>query len=138
MISVVIGVFGTIIKDLVEGQKFGICQNNNKIPGNLRRLAVTQTPVENLRLMLIKISQKIKIIMIIIIMEENEKKDKYLNLARELKKLWNMKVTIVPIVIGALGTITKGLLKGLEDLEIGGRVETIQTTALLRGGVLVV
>ena len=43
-----------------------------------------------------------------------------------------MKVTIVPIVIGALGTITKGLLKGLEDLEIGGRTETIQTTALLR------
>ena len=29
-----------------------------------------------------------------------------------------MKVTIVPIVIGALGTITKGLLKGLEDLEV--------------------
>ena len=43
-----------------------------------------------------------------------------------------MKVTIVPIVIGALGTITKGLLKGLKDLEIGGWVETIQTTALLR------
>ena len=43
-----------------------------------------------------------------------------------------MKVTIVPIMIGALGTVTKGLLKGLEDLEIGGRVETIQTTALLR------
>ena len=43
-----------------------------------------------------------------------------------------MKVTIVPIVIGALGTITKGLLKVLEDLEVGGRVETIQTTALLR------
>ena len=49
-----------------------------------------------------------------------------------MKKLWNMKVTIVPIVIGALCTITKGLLKGLEDLEIGGRVETIQTTVLLR------
>ena len=43
-----------------------------------------------------------------------------------------MKVTIVPIVIGAFDTITKGLLKGLEDLEVGGRVETIQTTALLR------
>ena len=47
-----------------------------------------------------------------------------------------MKVTIVPIVIGALGTKTKGLLKGslkiLEDLEVGGRVETIHTTALLR------
>ena len=32
-----------------------------------------------------------------------------------LKKPWNMKVTIIPIVIGAFGTITKGLLKGLED-----------------------
>ena len=61
----------------------------------------------------------------------SEKKDKYLDLARELKKLLNMKVTIMPIVIGALGTVTKGLLKGLEDLEVGGRIETIQTTALL-------
>ena len=47
-------------------------------------------------------------------LKEGKKKDKYLDLARELKKLWNMKVTIVPIVIGAFGTITKGLLKGLE------------------------
>ena len=51
---------------------------------------------------------------------------------KELKKLWNMKVTIVLIVIYALRTITKGLLKGLEDMEVGGRVETILTTALLR------
>ena len=65
-------------------------------------------------------------------LKECEKKDKYLNLARELKKLWNMKVAIIPIVIGAFGTVTKGLLKGLEDLEVGGRVETIQTTALLK------
>ena len=59
-------------------------------------------------------------------LKESEKKDKYLDLARELKKLWNMKLTTVPIVIGAFGTITKGLFKGLEDLEVGGRVETIQ------------
>ena len=26
-------------------------------------------------------------------------------------------------MIGAFGTVTKGLLKGLEDLEVGGRVE---------------
>ena len=43
-----------------------------------------------------------------------------------------MKVKIIPIVIGAFGTVTKGLLKGLEDLEVGGRVETIQTTVLLK------
>ena len=40
-----------------------------------------------------------------------------------------MKVTIVPIVIGAFDTITKGLLKGLVDLEVCGWVETIQMTA---------
>ena len=36
------------------------------------------------------------------------------------------------IVIGYFGRVTKGLLQELEDLEVGGRVETIQTTALLR------
>ena len=43
-----------------------------------------------------------------------------------------MKVTIIPIVIGAFGTVTKGLLKGLEDLEVGSQVGTIQTIALLK------
>ncbi len=49
-----------------------------------------------------------------------------------MKKLWNMKVTIAPIVIGAFGTVTKELSKGLEDLEVDGRAETIQTTVLVR------
>ena len=61
-----------------------------------------------------------------------EKKDKYFDLARVMKKLWKVKATIIPIVIGAFGTVTKGLLNGLEDLKVGGREETIQTTALLR------
>ena len=65
-------------------------------------------------------------------LKECEKRDKYLDLAGELKKLWNMKLTIIPIVIGAFGSVTKVLLKGLEDLEVGGRVETIQTAALLK------
>ena len=65
-------------------------------------------------------------------LKECRKKDKYLDLTRELKKLWNMKVTIIPNVMGAFGTVNKGLLMWLEDLEVGGRVETIQTTTLLR------
>ena len=44
-------------------------------------------------------------------LKESEKNDKYLDLAKELKKLWNMKVTIMPIEIGALGTITKRIIK---------------------------
>ena len=43
-----------------------------------------------------------------------------------------MKLTMIPTVISALVTIPKGLVKGLEDLEIRRQVETIQTTALLR------
>ena len=58
-------------------------------------------------------------------LKECEKRDKYLDLARELKKLCNMKVTIIPIVVGAFGTVTKRLLKGLEYWEVSGRVETI-------------
>ena len=43
-----------------------------------------------------------------------------------------MKVTIIPIVIDTFGTVTTGKLKGLENLEVGSRGETIQTTALLK------
>ena len=50
-------------------------------------------------------------------MKEIEKRDKYLNLARELKKQLNVKVKVILIVIGALGTVTKWLVQGLEDLK---------------------
>ena len=39
-------------------------------------------------------------------LKENEKGDKYLDFTRELKKLWNMKVTVIPTVIGPLGMVT--------------------------------
>ena len=60
--------------------------------------------------------------------------DKYQNLARELKKLRNMKVSVIPIVVGALGIIPKTLVKRQKDFEIRRQVVTIQTTALLRSG----
>ena len=40
-------------------------------------------------------------------LKESEKKDKYLDLARELKKLQHMRVTVIPILIGTLSTVTK-------------------------------
>ena len=43
-----------------------------------------------------------------------------------------MKMTVIPIITGALRTIPKGLVRGMEVLEIRGRAETIQNTALLR------
>ena len=50
-------------------------------------------------------------------------KDKYL-----LENLWIKKVPIIPIVI----VVKKRLVKGLEDMEIRGRVENIQITTLLK------
>ena len=50
--------------------------------------------------------------------KESKIKDQYLDLAKRLKKLWNMKVTVIPIVIGALITVTNGLAQGLEDLKM--------------------
>ena len=52
--------------------------------------------------------------------EENEKRErereKYLDLARELRKLSDMKVTVIPIANGALETVLKGLVRALEEL----------------------
>ena len=44
--------------------------------------------------------------------KESEKIDKYLELARELKKLWNMKAPVVSVVAGALEMDPKDSAKG--------------------------
>ena len=49
--------------------------------------------------------------------KEKEKLDKYQDLRIELCKLWKMPVKIVPIIIGALGTIPASLSKNLRELE---------------------
>ena len=64
-------------------------------------------------------------------LKEYEKRDKYNDLAREMKKLWGMQVTKIPIIISTLGTATEWLVHGLGDLKKTG-VEAIQTTAALR------
>ena len=59
--------------------------------------------------------------------KKSEKRDKYLDLARKQKPM-DHKGDDVLIVIGALGTMPKWLIKELEDLDINRQVETIQTT----------
>ena len=50
--------------------------------------------------------------------KENEKSDKYLDLIKKLKKLRNMRLTVIPIVIGAHRLVPRGLEKELKELEI--------------------
>ena len=41
-------------------------------------------------------------------MKESENMDKYLDLARELKELWNMRLVVMAIVVGAVETDLNG------------------------------
>ena len=66
--------------------------------------------------------------------KENEKVQKYQDLARELRTLWQVKVKVVPVVVGALGTISKALEKHLKEIGTSVRVELLQKAALLRPG----
>ena len=67
-----------------------------------------------------------------IMIKEEEKSDKYLDFAREMKKLRNKKMTVIPIVIAALGTFTKRWVQEVDDLEIRRQKKTTQTPGLLR------
>ena len=64
-------------------------------------------------------------------LKEGGKKDKYLDLAREWKKMQH-ECEEKLIVIDALETVTKEFIMRLGDFEFRGRVETIQTKAFLR------
>ena len=63
--------------------------------------------------------------------KEDEKIGKYRDLAREVSKLWNVKVEIIPVVIGALGTIPKLLESRIKDIGISIKTAQIQKPVLL-------
>ena len=62
--------------------------------------------------------------------KEIEKREKYQDLAMEIRRLWKTSVNVVPIVIGALGTIGDAR-SDLEMLGIIDGTDMIQTAALL-------
>ena len=63
--------------------------------------------------------------------KEMEKIEKYHDLARELRKLWNMKVKVIPIIIGTLGTTPRQVKKRLEVIGIETRVKELQKTVII-------
>ena len=48
----------------------------------------------------------------------SQQRKKYLNLAREQRNLWNMRVMVIPVVIGMSGTVHKIFERGQDELEI--------------------
>ena len=67
-----------------------------------------------------------------VIRKEAEKITKYRDLEIEIQKCWNLRRTkTVPIVIGALGTVSTGILEYLKILSPRIRFDTVQKTAML-------
>ena len=63
--------------------------------------------------------------------KEMEKIEKYQDLAREQKKVWNTRVKVIPIIIGALGTTPKLLRKRLEGIGIEMKIVELQKSVIL-------
>jgi hypothetical protein len=51
-----------------------------------------------------------------VVQKEAEKKLKYKCLRKQIQRMWNLKCTIIPIVIGATGIVTRNIKKNLETV----------------------
>ena len=60
-----------------------------------------------------------------------DKIEKYQGLGRELQKIWNVKVKIIPLVVGSLGAIPKQFGNRLKQIGITAGTVQVQTTVLL-------
>ena len=63
--------------------------------------------------------------------KEAEKIEKYIDLRRELQKLWKVKAKVVPIVVSALGTVSRSLNSYLNEIGVSSKIQVIQKSALL-------
>jgi hypothetical protein len=66
-----------------------------------------------------------------VVRKEDEKVEKYLQLAQEIRKMHKVHTEIIPVVIGALGTVPKRLPRYLKELGIPDVIGSMQTTVLL-------
>ena len=63
--------------------------------------------------------------------KKTEKYKKYQDPAREIKGIWKSRTKVVPVVVGALGSVSKKLAGHLEQLGIKDQTRTMQKSALL-------
>ena len=67
-----------------------------------------------------------------VVMKQNEKTDKHLELAKKARTENQMKVVIIPIIIGAMGKTPKRLKNHISTLGIPDTVGSAQTSVLIR------
>jgi len=63
--------------------------------------------------------------------KEAEKILKYKDLTIEIQRTWNVKTKVIPVIIGATGTISKSLTKYVSNISGNNEVKELQKTAIL-------
>ena len=66
-----------------------------------------------------------------VVQKEEEKKLKYKSLCVEIWRMWNLKYTIVPVIVGASGIVTRSLRKNLGAVPRKHWINSLQKTAIL-------
>jgi hypothetical protein len=66
-----------------------------------------------------------------VIKKEAEKILKYKDLTIEIQHMWNVKARVIPVVIGATGTISKSFIKYVSNIPGNHDVRELQKTAIL-------
>jgi hypothetical protein len=66
-----------------------------------------------------------------VIQKEAEKILKYKDLKIETQRMWNVKPRVIPLIIGATGTISKSFRKYVSTTPGNHEVEELQKTAIL-------
>jgi hypothetical protein len=65
------------------------------------------------------------------VQKEAEKKLKYKSLCREIQRMWNLMCSIIPVITGATGIVTRSLSKNLEAVPGKHSIVSLQKTAIL-------
>jgi len=66
-----------------------------------------------------------------VVQKEAEKELKYKCLCIEIKRMWNLKCTIVLVITGATGIVTRSLRKNMETVPGKHSIDSLQKTAIL-------
>ena len=66
-----------------------------------------------------------------VIKKEAEKILKYKDLTIEIQRMWNVKTSLIPVIIGATGTISNSFRKYIRNIPGNHEVEELQKTAIL-------
>ena len=63
--------------------------------------------------------------------KEKDKIEKYQDLGRELQKIWNVKMKIIPLAVGSFGAIPKQFGNSFKQIVVTARTAQVQKTILL-------